>query len=342
MSTPPAIFFWPLAAFGFTALGIWWLLRSGIAQRLATDHPTSRSMHTEAVPRSGGVVIVFALFLWSLPVADGITLVVGMALILSTLSFIDDRYGLPILPRLLTHLVCAAISLRYLVPGIEGGALILGILLLVWTTNLFNFMDGSNGLAGGTAVIGFGFLGTGFFLSGQSVDAGLCWIVSMASLGFLIFNAGVARIFMGDGGSIPLGFMAGLYSIGLYQLDKWMALGAILVFSPFLVDASLTVLWRAMKGEPFWRSHRDHAYQRLIRMGWSHQHVAYIYHATMLIACTVVFLTSAFAVDSGVFAMLVISFWLALMIVIYLLIDRHWSAKAKKLTGQVSSEAKSH
>lgn len=275
-------FFWPLLALCLTTVGIWLALRTGLARRLALDTPSARSLHSRAMPRSGGIVMFLVIALCSIPVANGMALPVGLALMLACVSLLDDRYGLSIPLRLAIHCSCASLAVWLLMPDMPLLMKLVLMLIIVWSINLYNFMDGANGLAGGAALIGFSLFGGGFMLGGHTADALVCWIVAFAALGFLFFNSDPARIFMGDAGSVPLGFLAGLYAISGWQRDVWPAWLPLLVFSPLLIDASLTLLRRAACGEPFWQAHREHVYQRLIRMGWSHRRVATAYHVWML------------------------------------------------------------
>lgn len=275
---------WPLLAFCLTAGCIWLLLESGLAGRMALDQPIARSLHVAALPRSGGAVMMAAISLASLPVMDELVPTLKLALLLGCVSLLDDRIGLPIIPRLAVQVACAVFGIVLIIPETAPAISLSLILLLVWATNLYNFMDGANGLVGGASLIGFGFMGWGFFAAGHLGEATLCWIIAMSAFGFLLFNVDPARIFMGDAGSIPLGFLAGLHGILGWAIDVWPAWFPLLIFSPLLVDATLTLLRRVIEGGPFWEPHCEHAYQRLVRMGWSHGHVARAYHGWML-AC---------------------------------------------------------
>jgi UDP-N-acetylmuramyl pentapeptide phosphotransferase/UDP-N-acetylglucosamine-1-phosphate transferase len=169
-----------------------------------------------------------------------------------------------------------------LLSGISWPMILFLAVLLVWSANLYNFMDGADGLAGGMTFIGFGILAYAFFVSGCHLEAMACLIIGASGLGFLLFNFYPARIFMGDNGSIPIGFLAGWFSIWGYFHSAWPVSFPILVFFPFLADATLTLLRRVMRGEAFWRAHREHGYQRLIQMGWSHRQVSLAYYLWML------------------------------------------------------------
>ncbi|HSD61413.1 MAG TPA: glycosyl transferase, partial [Burkholderiales bacterium] len=168
--------------------------------------------------------------------------------------------------------------------GLGIPALALVILATVWMTNLYNFMDGSDGLAGGMALIGFAAFGAGAWLAGDSGFAVLNFSVAASALAFLLFNFHPARIFMGDAGSIPLGFLAAVLGVQGWQRGLWPAWFPALVFSPFIVDASVTLLRRLARRERVWRAHREHYYQRLVQMGWGHRGTALAEYAVMLAA----------------------------------------------------------
>jgi len=145
-------------------------------------------------------------------------------------------------------------------------------------------MDGMDGFAGGMTVMGFGFLGYLAWAGGDSFVAVLSLLTVGATGGFLIFNRPPARIFMGDAGSTLLGFLAGTLSVleahrGLF--DLWVP---ILIFSPFIVDATTTLFRRLLRGEKIWQAHREHYYQRLVLLGWSHRKTVLSEYCLML-AC---------------------------------------------------------
>jgi UDP-GlcNAc:undecaprenyl-phosphate GlcNAc-1-phosphate transferase len=284
---------WPLAIalpalVSFTVIAV--LRNSRWAARLA-DQPNERSLHTIPTPRVGGL----GLMAGALPVAawfaDAPLLVLlGCATLLAAVSFIDDRQSLPIEVRLPAHVAAATVAVlaiaapegRHFGFGVVEATLAIGA--LVWMTNLFNFMDGADGLAGGMAVIGFGSLGLAAFNAGAFPLALAAAAIAAASAGFLAHNFPPARVFLGDAGSVPLGFLAG--TLGLYGaiLGAWPAWFPVVVFSPFIVDASVTLTRRVLRGEPFWRAHRSHYYQRLVLGGWTRRALALRGYALMLAA----------------------------------------------------------
>jgi UDP-N-acetylmuramyl pentapeptide phosphotransferase/UDP-N-acetylglucosamine-1-phosphate transferase len=154
---------------------------------------------------------------------------------------------------------------------------------LLWMTYLYNFMDGMDGLAGGMTVVGFARMGYLFWQGHQPVLFYIAIIQAFAALGFLMHNFPPARIFMGDVGSISTGFLAGcLIVLGGRErvFDLWVPL---IVFSPFVLDATVTLLWRAVRFEKVWRAHREHYYQRIVLSGWSHRRTVLAEYAVMVL-----------------------------------------------------------
>lgn len=206
-------------------------------------------------------------------------------LLLIVVSFADDVWGLPAILRFLAHFV-AAIIFVYAGLGLASVSIvaILMVIVVVWMINLYNFMDGSDGLAGGMAVIGFCVYGVAALLSHRSDLAVISFSIAASAIAFLIYNFHPAKVFLGDVGSIPLGFAAG--SLGLLGWNRsiWPLWFPLLVFSPFIVDATLTLLTRQLRGERVWEGHREHYYQRMVRMGWGHSKTALVEYGLMACA----------------------------------------------------------
>jgi UDP-N-acetylmuramyl pentapeptide phosphotransferase/UDP-N-acetylglucosamine-1-phosphate transferase len=196
---------------------------------------------------------------------------------------------------------------------------------LGWMTNLYNFMDGADGLAGGMAAIGFGTLALSAGLGGVIDLAVLCASISLAALAFLGFNFPPARIFMGDGGSIPLGFLAAALGWAGSIQGAWPGWYPALVFAPFVVDASWTLGQRMLKGEKFWRPHRDHHYQKMVRMGLGHRETVLRWYGALVVGSLIALgmrgLTPAWQLGVGVG-------WLGCLVGAGWLIDRRWAAHA--------------
>jgi UDP-N-acetylmuramyl pentapeptide phosphotransferase/UDP-N-acetylglucosamine-1-phosphate transferase len=142
-------------------------------------------------------------------------------------------------------------------------------------------MDGADGLAGGMALAGFGAYAIAASQAGLPAIAALSAAVAAASAAFLLFNFAPARIFMGDVGSVPLGFLAGALGILGWRAGGWPLWFPMLVFAPFACDATLTLLKRALRRERLSQAHREHYYQRLVRMGFGHRGTAWIEYAAM-------------------------------------------------------------
>ena len=187
------------------------------------------------------------------------------------------------MPRFLVHFLAAAMlipagyGLRELqFPGgwtlpLGGAEFPLTLLLVTWLANLSNFMDGMDGVAGGMGAIGFGWLALLAGLQGHQALAHTAALIALANLGFLAFNFPPARIFMGDAGAVPMGFAAGGLSLWGISTDAFPFWSPVIIFSPFIVDATVTLLLRISRGEKVWQAHRSHYYQRLVLMGWGHR-----------------------------------------------------------------------
>lgn len=210
---------------------------------------------------------------WQGNVAD-MAAIGGPVSLLILLSLADDLRPLPAKVRLACHLLAAL----WLLSSLGGtGRPLVNLMLIVgcaWAANLYNFMDGADGLAGGMAAIGFGGLGFSAYLHGDANLALACLAIAAAAAGFLLFNLAPAKIFMGDAGSVPLGFLAAAIGYLGWRHGAWPGWLPLCIFSPFVIDASLTLFARARRGERLSEAHREHFYQRLVRMGWSHRRLA--------------------------------------------------------------------
>jgi UDP-N-acetylmuramyl pentapeptide phosphotransferase/UDP-N-acetylglucosamine-1-phosphate transferase len=302
-----------------SALSIWLMLRTGRAGPM--DQPNHRSLHDAPVPRSGGVGILAgastALFIVDVPVF----IAVGVA-ILAAVSWLDDRTSLPVLLRFGTHFLVSGLFVSLETTwGAAGWVVVILVTLgMVWSINLFNFMDGANGLAGGMAAIGFSAYAWIAHVAGDLQLSVVSAAIAAAAVGFLIFNFDPAKIFMGDVGSISVGFLAS--AVGIVGIDRglWPIWFPLLVFSVFLVDATTTLLRRALRRERVWEAHRDHAYQRLVRSGWTHRRLAWTAYCVMLITA----LSAGLLVSAAAIQWAAVLFWA----VAYLLILRWVERKA--------------
>lgn len=276
--------FWaPLTAFAAALLAVRWLARGRFAS-LILDRPNSRSLHEVPVPRTGGLGLHAGALLGIAIIAPRLPVALWIAYaVLLLVSFVEDARGIPALWRFVLHLgVCAGFAAVVLSGGNEVLVTAAAALAIAWTANLYNFMDGSDGLAGGMALTGFFFYGVAAWLAGSIEFALVNFSIAAAAAAFLVFNFHPARIFLGDAGSVPLGFLAAaLGLIGWLQRD-WAWWFPVLVFSAFIVDASVTLASRLLRRERVWHAHRDHYYQRLVRLGWGHRRTALAEYVLML------------------------------------------------------------
>ena len=275
----PGSAFAPALAFVLT-FALLRLLLLPATQRWFLDHPNPRSLHATPTPRTGGLAIVsgaVAGLFW----IGGAGLFAIPALGLLLLSVLDDWRTLPASVRLLGHLIAAFGFVYVAFPTLSIPVLLLLGIGVSWMTNLYNFMDGADGLAGGMALFGFAFYALAAWVGGQPLFALLSLCIVAASAAFLLFNFPPARIFMGDGGSIPLGFLAAALGLVGWRDGLWPLWFPLVVFAPFIVDATVTLARRIMRGEAVWQAHRSHYYQRIILTGWSHRRTALAEYALM-------------------------------------------------------------
>ena len=251
--------------------------------RFALDQPNERSLHQRPVPRTGGIAVLLGAAVSLGFGAAGLWLPVALALFLAVISFFDDMRGLPTSGRLAAHVVAAAFLVWHVLSPMLAVEMLVLIVAVAWITNLYNFMDGSDGLAGGMAVIGFGAYGVAAWAGGDAALAALCMALSAAAFAFLLHNHHPARMFLGDVGSIPLGFLAAALGIVGWRNDLWPLWFPVLVFGPFIADATITLVRRTLRRERVWQAHRDHYYQRMVRMGLGHRGTAWTGYAVMLL-----------------------------------------------------------
>jgi UDP-N-acetylmuramyl pentapeptide phosphotransferase/UDP-N-acetylglucosamine-1-phosphate transferase len=313
-----------LVPFAVAIAAIEVLRRLRVSSRLL-DRPNERSLHSEAVPRVGGIGMAVGMLAGAPFFADAtLTPILLCAAALAVVSTVDDARGLPISLRIALHGAAAIAALLFITRSSNqapSGWLepMLAALAIAWMTNLYNFMDGSDGLAGGMTAIGFGCLAVAAGSAGAMPLAQCCAAIAAAASGFLVRNFPPARVFMGDAGSIPLGFLAATVGLLGAGLDAWPLWFPAVVFSPFIVDATVTLARRTLRGERPWVAHRDHAYQRLVLAGWGHRRLASAAYALMLAAALTAFAARA-AGPAERYA--IISLWSAACVVVLLAIER--------------------
>ncbi|HYD54892.1 MAG TPA: hypothetical protein VEA99_19815, partial [Gemmatimonadaceae bacterium] len=255
----------------------------------------------------------------------------GGGVTIALVGWLDDRRGLSSLLRLLVHLVAAAWAAWWIgVPrwlpwsgsaAADSGALaegLLAALAIAWCTNLYNFMDGIDGIAAAEGVL---VAATGALLTaaagatGAAIVAGL---IAAGCAGFLVWNWAPARIFMGDVSSGLLGFLFGAVALLSERSGGPGVLVWALLFGTFVFDATVTLVRRAAHGERWYAAHRSHAYQRLVQSGWGHARVvlAYVAVGLVLAALAALHLRGRLSLAAAYGAAL------ALLAVAYLLVER--------------------
>jgi len=277
-------------AFGASAGTLVVLAR--LTARLPQDAPNQRSLHIRAVPRAGGYAIwagFLPVALWFPPAFPGnVSGWLLPCLLIAWISAIDDRRGLAVGVRLFAHVIAAlwAASALFAQSFPDGSAwpgttvaIASGALAIAWASNLYNFMDGSDGLCATMTLAGFATYGVAALPGGSTAIP--YFALAAATLPFLVVNRPRATMFLGDVGSIPLGFLAATFGIAGSLTGLWPPWFPVLVFLPFVADATVTLLRRIARGERLSAAHRDHYYQRLNRLGAGHSGTLSLYGALM-------------------------------------------------------------
>ena len=297
-----------VAAAAFAASCLLTRLLIDILRRGAVlDRPNLRSSHAVPTPRGGGIAVIgVSIAAWLVLSGAGVVpaeaIVVALASLgLAVVSWLDDLRGLSPGLRLLAQVAAVATGMialphgpvfqGWLPPGLVA---IAGVLVWVWFVNLFNFMDGIDGIAASEAIaVGVGIAAVAFAgANGGLALAAPAMAVGGAALGFLMWNWAPARIFLGDVGSVPLGYLLGFLLFELALRGAWQA--ALILPSYFLADASLTLLRRLAHGERLWQAHRQHFYQRAVQRGLGHDAVV-----LRVVAADLVLIACAWAAAKG-------------------------------------------
>lgn len=280
---------------------------TGVVRKMALargviDVPNKRSSHNVATARGGGIAIVFVFTIAALGVAwttavppNTLVALLGGGIAVAAVGFYDDRFALSARLRLAVHVAAALWALVWLggLPPLRFGdhlvqlgwaGNLLALLGIVWTLNLFNFMDGIDGIAASEALF-IGCAGSGLLLleGGDQGVAAVGLIFSAACAGFLVWNWPPAKIFMGDVGSGYLGYVIAILALAATRASPvavwvWLILGGT-----FFVDATVTLVRRAVLGQPVHVAHRSHAYQWLSRKWGSHLRVTSVFAAVNLL-----------------------------------------------------------
>ncbi len=273
----------------------WFLTRAAKGYAVQTnllDQPNERSSHTIATPRGGGAAIVAAFFaaLAVMAICDIasrrlLAALGGACAVVAVLGFIDDRRGLSVKFRLLGHAAAAAwalawirplppVSFLHLIVDFGFAASVVSAIYVVWSINMFNFMDGIDGIAGFEAIsvcLGGAFV---WWIVHPSADWHVAVVFAACVGGFLVWNFPTARIFMGDAGSGALGLVVALLSLWSSHSAPHLFWCWPILTGCFMVDATTTLIRRVLRGERFYQAHRHHAFQYAARKHKSHKAVS--------------------------------------------------------------------
>lgn len=311
----------PAAAAFFIACAGTRALLPVLVKRAILDKPNERSSHDAPTPRGGGIAVVGAVVLtWIFTGGPAVWLPMAGALLLAAVSWMDDLKSLPPLTRLIVQF--AAVG-AMLFAGAEKAPVFQGLLppyldliatglLWIWFINLFNFMDGIDGISGVEAAgIGIGVAVIAGLPPVQGLPPVLGYTAAAAAIGFLCWNWHPARIFMGDVGSVPMGFLLGWLLLELARAGIWAP--ALILPLYYLTDATITLARRGLRGEKVWRAHKEHFYQRAVQAGKSHSAVSTAVLAANagLVGLAVVSLTWPLAAVAGAaFIVVILLMWM--------------------------------
>jgi UDP-GlcNAc:undecaprenyl-phosphate/decaprenyl-phosphate GlcNAc-1-phosphate transferase len=312
------------------------------------DLANVRSSHTGAIPRSGGIAIVLSFsigfLIYALFGSQGYASVVPLwvfflaSLMIAIVSLYDDITNKAFAHKFIGHfigvviLILFGLSIKKLSMPFLGTVdlgwwgYLLTILWVVGITNTFNFMDGINGLAAGTAVI----VGISFtlitFIIGGGFAFHMSYLLAAAALGFLFWNFPKGSIFMGDVGSAFLGFSFGALALLAGNFDKTHVSFMVMpiLFSHFILETFFTVVWRQLKGYKIHKAHKMHPYQLLTQIGVAPKKVTIIYYIQTLILALVAYLYVSYdQTIKGILLSTVVVLYFIYFTVVHLLVKKH-------------------
>lgn len=329
-------------SFALTALVRRYAVRRGVL-----DLPNERSSHSAPTPRGAGLAIVLAsvaglllLAIFRVTELRSVLVLGSGMLVVAAIGWLDDHASVPPRVRLTVHTVAAVLTVVALrgLPALRVGAgavhlgafgALVAVLGIVWSINLFNFMDGIDGLAGTMGAMGFAAYAVASACGVQASPAGIRSAPAFAALAaamlpFLAVNLPPARMFLGDVGAVPLGYLAAAFGAAGVGEKLWAPWFPVLVFLPFVADASLTLARRIARGERLWEGHRGHYYQRLAQLCAGHAGALGVYACVMGGTALTAVLCHAGAPRAGWWAL---AAWCVVLIMMFAAIDYHWHKK---------------
>ena len=310
----------------------WYILNSKSLNKFL-DIPNQRSLHVKPIPRLGGLAVMNSIIFSTILYCTELLFLLPFLLVLIALSFFDDLIGIKPLIRLAIHFLTALIFLFTLDLHISYIFFIILLFYLVWVLNLYNFMDGSDGLAAGMSIIGFSCYAILSIILGDISFAIFNIIIIASCIGFLFFNFPPAKIFMGDTGSIPLGFLCGALGVIGWYKTLWPLWFPLVIFSPFILDSGVTLVKRVLKKESLLKAHRSHYYQRAILVGYSHKQVALFSYGLMICVGIIGILAAVINTQEIIIIMIILLF--SSFVLMMRFVDIMW---AKHLLKSIDNE----
>lgn len=313
-------------------------------RRSIIDIPNERSSHTNPTPRGGGLAFV-SVFLFGISFLTAIKAldislaiaIVGGGLIVATCGFLDDKKGLSVKIRIVCHIAAGCWVVYWLggLPNLNLGTTslplaklggIIALFIVVWMINLYNFMDGIDGIAGSEAITVAAAAALLLYLHANSTQLLMpCILLGSSVAGFLVWNWSPARIFMGDVGSCFLGFIFAVFMIfsensGYLPLIAWLTLLSI-----FIVDATLTLIKRIVNREKWYEAHRRHLYQLAVQRGYTHHQVVLI---VILLNIVLALITETLFTPSN-YLMVKVSIIMMFLCFLYMLLRKRFDSYGK-------------
>lgn len=327
---------WLMALMAAAGSAIALAVLTRFARWLPLDPPGPRSLHARPVPRIGGLAIwagFFPIALLAPPALPGNPAIWLFAWgLVAAVSLLDDFRGVHPVYRLASHLAAAVAVAVEIVGGADAlppNATYLAVgaaaLVVAWAANLYNFMDGSDGIAAAMGACGFGAYGIAAWQAGAPATA--CFALAAATIPFFAVNIPPARMFMGDVGAVPLGFLAAAFGLGGWRMGTWPAWFPVLVFLPFIADATVTLGRRAWRRDRVWEAHRMHYYQRLHQLGTGHRGTLVVFG--VLIAGTGASALATLALDPEA-GWTVIGAWSTALAALFCGIEYRWRHQTPK------------
>lgn len=290
------------------------------------DIPNHRSSHIQPTLKIGGLIFYITFLLSNLFFINyDINFFIFCTFCIFLISLLDDIFECSNLLRLFVHfLICTIVILDF---NFQNFYISLFYLIsLVWITNLYNFVDGIDGLAGSMTLIGFSALGAAAFMSNDVVNLCICLTLIFTTIPFLYFNFFKSVIFLGDSGAVTLGFMAGFIGLSGWVNESWPIWFPTLVFSTIGADATLTVIIKIFSKTNPLIPHKEYFFHKLVDLGIPKKFVTYIYFSFMFLSASL----AIFLLSSSINTIYIIFYsFLLFLFIILMSIHYLWLKKIK-------------